>query len=166
VNARGRFRGASSRDFPLVRQSWGNDCGPAALATVAAYHGCPFDYDDFSSEHALDRQGTNLLALSQIAERLGFQAQGIRASYDAIPNCTLPAIAHMRGRVGGGYFVVVHRWTAAHVVLADPAVGLRKLSRRAFCRRSTGYLLIIQPPPMPRSPTIDEVVTARGRCDT
>jgi ATP-binding cassette subfamily B protein len=56
----------------------------------------------------------------------------------------LPAIAHLRRRLGGGHFVVVHRWTSAYVVIADPAVGLRKLSRRAFRRRSTGYLLIFQ----------------------
>ncbi len=36
-------------------------------------------------------------------------------------DCTLPAIAHVRRRVGGGHFVVIHRWTSTHVVLADPA---------------------------------------------
>jgi ABC-type bacteriocin/lantibiotic exporter with double-glycine peptidase domain len=149
LGCRNEFRGASSRELVLVRQRWGNDCGPAALATVAAYHGSPLDYDDFSNRIALDRNGTNLLALSRIAERLGFRAEGVRASYDAIPKCTLPAIAHIRSGVGGRHFVVVYRWTSAHVVLADPAVGLRKLSRRTFCRRSTGYLLIIRPPPTP-----------------
>lgn len=154
MNARGRSRDASSRELPLVRQNSGNDCGPAALATIAAYHGRRFDYDDFSHGVALDRHGTDLLALSRIAERLGFQAQGIKASYDAIPSCTLPAIAHIRRRLGGGHFVVVQQWNSAHVVLADPAAGLRKLSRRAFSQRSTGYLLIIQPAPTPRPPTI------------
>lgn len=154
-NARARLRSALLRELPLVHQRWGNDCGPAALATVTAYHGCPFDYDHFSNEVPLDRDGTDLLALSRIAERLGFRTQGIRASYDEIAKCTLPAIAHIRRRVGGGHFVVVHRWTPEHVVLADPAVGLWKLSRRAFCRRATGYLLIIQPGPTPSSPTID-----------
>jgi ABC-type bacteriocin/lantibiotic exporter with double-glycine peptidase domain len=145
VNGRGRLRDVSSRELPLVRQSLGIDCGPAALATVAAYHGRPVDYDEFRTEVTLDRDGIDYLALSQIAERLGFRAQGAKASYDGIASCTLPAIAHLRRRFGGGHFVVVHRWTSTHVVLADPAVGLRKLSRRAFCRRSTGYLLIVQP---------------------
>jgi ABC-type bacteriocin/lantibiotic exporter with double-glycine peptidase domain len=151
VNARGGSRRASSRTLPVVRQRSGNDCGPASLATVANYHGCRIDYDNLCEEAAVDRQGTDLLALSRIAERLGFRAQGIKASYDAIPKFTLPAIAHIRRRIGDGHFVVIHRWTSTHVVLADPAVGLRKLSRRAFCRRSTGYILIIQPAPTPWS---------------
>jgi ATP-binding cassette, subfamily B, bacterial CvaB/MchF/RaxB len=161
LNARGRLRATSSRELPVVRQNWGNDCGLAALATVAAYHGCRFDYDDFANEVALDRHGTDLLALSRIAGRLGFRTHAVRASYDAIPRCTLPAIAHLRRRLGGGHFVVVHRWNAAQVVLADPAVGLRKLSRTAFGRRSTGYLLIIHPASTPPSPTL-RAGSARG----
>jgi ABC-type bacteriocin/lantibiotic exporter with double-glycine peptidase domain len=158
VYARGRFRRASSRKLPVVRQRAGNDCGPASLATIAVYHGCRIDYDNLCDVAAVDRNGTDLLALSRIAERLGFRAQGIKASYDTIPTCRLPAIAQIRHRVGDGHFVVIHRWTSTHVVLADPAVGLRKLSREAFCRRSTGYLLVIQPPPTPRSRAITKVV--------
>lgn len=138
--------GASSPDLPLVRQSRGNDCGPAALATIAAYHGCPFAYDDLAYEIALDRWGTDLLTLSGVAKRIGFLAEGIKASYDDIPYCRLPAIAHIR-RVGIGHFVVIYGWTPTHVVLGDPAAGLQTISRRAFCRRSTGYFLIIQPAP-------------------
>jgi ABC-type bacteriocin/lantibiotic exporter with double-glycine peptidase domain len=129
----------------LVRQRLHNDCGLAALATVAACHGRGFDPEGFSHEVTLDRHGTDLLTLSRLARDLGFEARGIRASYDAIPACTLPAIAHVRGRFGAGHFVVLHRWASTHVVLADPAVGLRKLSRRAFCRRSTGYFLVLEP---------------------
>ena len=148
MNARRRSRGTSSRELPLVRQSRGNDCGPAALATVAARHGRSFDYGKLCDDHVpVDRRGTDLLALSRLAERLGFETRGIRASYDEISMCTLPAIAHVRRRVGGGHFVVVDRWTPAQVLLADPGRGQRTLSRRAFSRRWTGYLLIIQPTP-------------------
>jgi len=145
VNARGRLLGAFSRELHVVYQAWDNDCGPAALATVVACHGCSVDYGDFSSELAPDRHGTDLLTLARTAERLGLRAEGVKASYDAIPGCTLPAIAHLRRRVGSGHFVVIHRWTPTHVVVTDPARGLRRVSRRAFCRRSTGYLLLIQP---------------------
>jgi ABC-type bacteriocin/lantibiotic exporter with double-glycine peptidase domain len=39
----------------------------------------------------------------------------------------------------------VHAWTTKHVVIADPAAGLRRVSRRVFCRRSTGYVLTVVP---------------------
>ena len=138
----------------LVPQRRHNDCGLAALATVARYHDRRFDREALSAEFRLDRDGTDLFTLSQIATSLGFEPRGVRASYDAIPRCTLPAIAHLRARFGAGHFVVLQRWTSGHVVLADPAVGLRKLSRRAFCRRSTGYLLVLEPGSGPPSSSL------------
>jgi ATP-binding cassette, subfamily B, bacterial HlyB/CyaB len=130
---------------PLVRQRLDNDCGLAALATVAAHHGRQFDPRDLWDELAHDRDGTDLLSLSRLAESLGFEARGVRASYDGIASCDLPAIAHWRTRFGAGHFVVLQRWAADEVVVADPAMGRRKLSRRAFCRRSSGYFLLVEP---------------------
>jgi ABC-type bacteriocin/lantibiotic exporter with double-glycine peptidase domain len=145
VNTHDSMRSALSPNLPLVRQREGNDCGPAALATVAAYHGCSFAYDHLTNQIALDRGGTDLLTLAMIARRIGLHAQGINASYDDLANCRLPAIAHVRHWFSGGHFVVIYRWTPTHLVLGDPAVGLRTISRTAFCRWSTGYLLIVQP---------------------
>jgi ABC-type bacteriocin/lantibiotic exporter with double-glycine peptidase domain len=129
----------------LVRQRGGNDCGAAALATIAAHHGRSFDYDDLCIELDVAGDGTDLRALMQQAERLGLRGQGCRGTYDAISSSPLPAIAHLRRWSGDGHFVVVHQWNIAHVVLADPGRGLRKLSRESFCRRWTGYLLLIEP---------------------
>ncbi len=133
----------------MARQRRGNDCGPSALATVAAHHGLTVGNEDILDAVALDRHGTDLLTISQAAERLGFWTQGIKGTYDVIPEFMLPAIAHVNRRLGSGHFVVIHRWTCSHVVLADPAVGIRKVSRRAFCRCWTGYLLAIMPAPAP-----------------
>jgi ABC-type bacteriocin/lantibiotic exporter with double-glycine peptidase domain len=115
------------------------------VATVAAHYGRGFDVTRWSSALSLEGDGTDLLSLSQLAERLGFDARGVKAAYDAIPDCTLPAIAHWRRPFRGGHFVVVHRWTPKEVVVADPAIGIRRVSRHAFCRRSTGYFLLLQP---------------------
>lgn len=135
--------GHVSRKLHLVRQRRGNDCGPAALATVAAYHGRRFASMDLANWIPLDPRGTNLLTLLRVAKRLDFRAHGVEASYEDIPHCNLPVIAHMRTWFGG-HFVVLYEWTPTHVVIGDPAAGLRTVSRKAFCRRSTGYLLIIR----------------------
>jgi ATP-binding cassette subfamily B protein len=100
------------------------------------------DVEALTADLALERDGTDLLALSRAVGRLGFRTRGVRVSYDAIPTCTLPAIAHMRSG-GTGHFVVLQRWSPDYVVIADPAVGVRRFSRKAFCRRATGYLLLV-----------------------
>jgi len=151
-----------ARELTMVRQRRGNDCGPSALATVVAYHGFTTDNGVIFNAVALNRRGTDLLTISRAAERLGFRTQGIKGSYDTIPELILPVIAHVRRRLGGGHFVVVHRWTCSHVVLADPAAGIRKVSKRTFCRRWTGYLLAILPAPIP--PEIQSQLLLSGSC--
>jgi len=127
-----------------VYQRGSNDCGPAALATVAAQHGRRMNDADLY-DCRLERDGTDLFTLKRAAERLGFKAEGVKAAYDAIGQCDLPAIAHMRCVLSHGHFVVVHRWNPAYVIVADPAAGVRTFSRTTFLRRWSGYLLLVQP---------------------
>ena len=59
----------------------------------------------------------------------------------------LPAIAHVKTEGGRGHFWVLYRIKKDAVVVADPARGVQKLSRDEFCRRWTGYLLLLVPEP-------------------
>jgi ABC-type bacteriocin/lantibiotic exporter with double-glycine peptidase domain len=160
-----------SSELTIIKQRRWSDCGPAALATVIEHHGSPADSDYIADAVALGRGGTDLLSLSQVAKRLGFWTQGSKGSYNAIPNLSLPVIAHVRRLLGGGHFVVVYGWNPLNVVLADPAIGIRKVSRRAFCRQWTGYLLTVAPAPRPQTLVMSEpadfpasLPVAVGRC--
>ncbi len=132
----------AGREISVIWQRRENDCGPTALATIAACHGVLVDVEALTADLALEQDGTDLLALSRAIGIIGFRTRLDRASYDAIPTCTLPAIAHMRSG-GTGHFVVLQRWSPGHVVVADPAVGVRRFSRKAFCRCATGFLLLV-----------------------
>ena len=74
------------QEFPLVRQRCDNDCGLAALATIAVCHGYTYTYDDLADQITLDHRGTDLLTLLRLANRVGVIAEGIEASYDDLPN--------------------------------------------------------------------------------
>ena len=132
-------------EFPCVRQNDESDCGPAVLATVALHHRIPIGLQQMRDLAGTDKVGTNLLGLVQAAEKLGFTANAVKGPYEGLPRVPLPAIAHVRTEEGLGHFVVLHRATSRGVVVADPARGVEKLSREEFCRRWTGYLLIIVP---------------------
>jgi ABC-type bacteriocin/lantibiotic exporter with double-glycine peptidase domain len=136
----------SRHAFPLVRQRHGNDCGPAALATIAAAQGRLLDYRGLLDDAALDRHGTDLLTLARVAQRHGFSVRAVQADHGAISDCPLPAIAQLRRRLGGNHFVVLLTCDTDSVTVADPAVGLRTLPRARYERRSTGYLLLVEPP--------------------
>jgi ATP-binding cassette subfamily B protein len=133
------------RRYIFVRQHDQSDCGAAALATVARHHRIPVSLEQMRTLAGTDRVGTNLLGLVQAAEKLGFSARAVKGPYDALPTIPLPAIVHVRTDEGLGHFIVLHRHSKTAVVVADPARGILTLSRDEFCKRWTGYLLILVP---------------------
>lgn len=148
------------RRYALVRQTDQSDCGAAALATVALHYRRPIGLQQMRELAGTDRVGTNLLGLVQGAEKIGFSARAVKGPYEALPSVPLPSVAHVRTAEGLGHFVVLHRVQKDAVVVADPARGIERLSREAFCERWTGYLLLVVPEPngstgtssTPRSP--------------
>jgi ABC-type bacteriocin/lantibiotic exporter with double-glycine peptidase domain len=131
--------------YPCVRQSDQSDCGAAALATVALHYRRPIALQQLRDLAGTDRVSTNCLGLVRAAEKLGFSARGVKGPYEALARVPLPAIAHVRTDDGLGHFVVLHGVRERSVVLADPARGVEHLSRDQFCRRWTGYLLLVVP---------------------
>jgi ATP-binding cassette subfamily B protein len=139
------------RRYPLVRQADSSECGAAALATVARHYRIPIGLQQLRDLTGTDRVGTTGLALRQAAERLGFAAQGVKASFDALPHLPLPAIAHVN-RAGERHFVVLYRVGRRKVVVADPAIGVERLTHEEFGRRWTGFLLVLVPDVVPPPP--------------
>jgi ATP-binding cassette subfamily B protein len=133
------------RRYPCVRQNDQSDCGAAALATVARYHRLPVGLQQLRDLAGTDRAGTNLLGLLRAAEKLGFSARGVKGGYEDLPRAPLPAVAHLRTEEGLGHFVVLYRVRPGSVVVADPARGVRTLSREEFGRCWTGFLLLLVP---------------------
>ncbi len=138
------------RRYACVRQSDQSDCGAAALATVALHHRRSIGLQPLRDLASIDRIGANLLGLLRAAETLGFSARGVKGTYDALLQAPLPAIAHVKTEDGLGHFMVLYRVKPEAVIVADPASGIRKLSRDAFCQCWTGYLLLIVPDPHAR----------------
>jgi ATP-binding cassette subfamily B protein len=135
------------RRYAYVQQADGSDCGAAALATIALHHRITVGLPQLRDLAGTDRVGTSLLGLVRAAEKLGLSARGVKGTDEALSQVPLPAIAHMRTEEGRRHFVVLHRLTPRAVILADPARGVRKLTRDEFRRLWTGYLLLAVPDP-------------------
>ena len=133
--------------FACVRQRDMVDCGAAALATVALHYRRPIGLEQMRDLANTDRIGTTLLGLLKAAEKLGFLAKAVKGSYEALALAPLPAVAHVKTEDGLGHFIVLHRVKKSGVVVADPGRGIEKLTREEFCRRWTGYMLLLAPEP-------------------
>lgn len=141
--ATGSFVPRRKRRFPVLLQQSEMDCGAASLAMVCSYYGVKVSINRLREMANVTREGATLHSLAEAAERLGFKARGIRADYDLLCRSELPAVAHWEGY----HYIVVYRAEADRVVVADPAVGLKKISREDFLKGWHGILLLLTPTP-------------------
>ena len=141
---KGRTRRAFQRlahRYPFIKQQSAVDCGVACLAMIGLHWGKRFDINQLRNLANVDRRGASLKGLMMAAEQLGFAVRPVKASLDQIAQQPLPAIAHWEGR----HYIVVYEVTRRDVLVADPEIGRRRLSHRAFMEGWTGYTLLLQP---------------------
>ena len=128
----------------MIRQQDATDCGPAALAMVAAYHKKRVSIARLRESAGTDRFGTNLAGLKTAAEDVGFQTRAVRACGQVLEQISLPAVAHWREH-NRNHFVVLYHVSPKQVTIGDPASGIRKLTREEFNRSWSGVLLLMEP---------------------
>jgi ATP-binding cassette subfamily C protein len=103
------------------------DCGAACLATVAKYYGRVLTLNRVREAVGTGAKGSSMLGLKRGAEVLGFYVRGLKVSpefllkLDKIP---LPAIIHWKGT----HWVVLYGQKGKHYIIADPAIGIRRLT--------------------------------------
>ena len=132
--------------FACVTALNSNDCGPAALASVARHHGMYVGTEAIRILGGTTFQGTDLRRLHEAALALGFAASYGKAKENVLDAIPLPAIAHFNDSVAG-HFVVIHDVSDASVTIADPATGVVTLERQQFMARWSQYLLLLAPSP-------------------
>ena len=113
--ARDHFSSVARLDVPFVSQNLGNDCGPAALASVLAFRGRNLDVDEVTRGVFTPALGRTLLPdMENYARSLGFSTRSgrgdtglIRESIDAAKPVIL--MLEMGGRMfSQGHYVVVY----------------------------------------------------------
>ncbi len=114
--------------YPCVTQYSEEDCGAACLATVSRYYGRVFTLNRMREAVGTGQLGTTLLGLRRGAENLGFNARQVRGTeqlLDRLNEAPLPAIIHWKGN----HWVVLYGKRGRKYMIADPAIGIRILSR-------------------------------------
>ncbi|MDK1389944.1 peptidase domain-containing ABC transporter [Sinorhizobium sp. 7-81] len=122
------------------------DCGAASLASVAAFYGYELPLSRIRQYASTDRSGTNVLGLTEAAQKLGFIAKGVKGGFDSLYKIPKPAIAHVIVKEVLHHFVVIQSIDARWVTVMDPAYGeIRRLSHEEFKAQWTGVLVLLVP---------------------
>ena len=132
-----------ARRYPALLQLSETDCAPACLSMILRFYGKHVSINKLRELTNVSREGASLYNIAEAAEGVGFHTRGIRTSFDDLEKVELPAIAHWEGF----HYTVLYEVKPDRVVLADPGIGLRKLSREEFERGWSGYLLLLTPTP-------------------
>lgn len=133
--------------YAWVKQLEETDCGAACLATLCRHFGKNVSLSVIREMGKTDQFGTTMLGLYKAADQLGFNAEALEGAADEFlsSNLPLPCIAHVVLENSREHYVVVHKITGRHVIIADPAAGVRRLTREAFSALYAGHVLCAVP---------------------
>lgn len=141
---------ADKRFDTVIRQQYDFSCGSAALATLLRYH-----YGGRQDEEAtfrgmwaegdraqIRKVGFSLLDMKRYLAALGYSSDGFQVGLDEIAKTGIPGIVLVNL---GGYkhFVVVKGVNEKEVLVGDPALGLKTMSRKAFLASWNGVYFVV-----------------------
>ncbi|MCW5315410.1 ATP-binding cassette domain-containing protein [Nostoc sp. KVJ3] len=130
-----------TKSYPFYAQQSAADCGSACLVMIGNYWGKHFSINRLRDMTNVSRSGASLKAMAAAAENLGFATRPVKATLDKLAEQPLPAIVHWEGK----HFIVVYEITKKRVIVCDPALGQRSLTKAEFQAGWSGYALLLQP---------------------
>ena len=129
-----------------IKQHDITDCGAACLASVAAHYKLHLPIARIRQYASTDKKGTNMFGMVEAAEKLGFEAKGVKGITESLRKIPLPAIAHVVVKEVLHHYVVIYKVSKTHVTLMDPANGkMHHKTIAAFEAEWTGVLMRLLP---------------------
>jgi ATP-binding cassette subfamily B protein len=120
---------------------------------VAKHYGKTINTQVLRNYAETTREGSNLLALSDAAEKIGFRTLGAKLSAKKLQEAPLPCILHWN-KV---HYVVLYKIKKARYYISDPAFGLINYSEADFIKSwignnadentEEGIVLLLEPTP-------------------
>ncbi|MEA5579362.1 peptidase domain-containing ABC transporter [Anabaena sp. UHCC 0451] len=132
------------KKYQCILQASEEDCGAACLVSICKYYGRFLSINKSREAVATGQLGTTLLGLKRGSDFLGFNARAVKAApeiVDKITEIQLPAIIHWRGY----HWVVLYGQRGKNYVIADPAVGIRYITREELLSAWNGVMLLLEP---------------------
>ncbi|MBN2763622.1 MAG: peptidase domain-containing ABC transporter [Bacteroidales bacterium] len=129
-----------------IRQHDITDCGAACLASIAAYHKLKIPVSRIRQLASTDRKGTNVLGMVEAAQKLGFNAKGVKGPFECLYKIPKPAVMHVVIKEMLHHYVVFYSINKKHVTIMDPADGkLHKIRHDEFKKIWTGVIVLLVP---------------------
>lgn len=141
------------KKFPNYIQADSKDCGPTCLKIVSKHYGKTINIQELRDFSETTREGSNLLFLSDAAEKIGFRTLGIKLTTQRLEEAPLPCVLHWNKE----HYVILYKIKKGSYFVSDPAFGLIEYNQKDFIKfwignnadESTeeGIALLLEPSP-------------------
>lgn len=121
ANALGHARLAFSRRVPVILQDEMAECGLAAIAMIASYHGQATTLRQMRQRCTVARDGMSLFQIIKVCEAAGFACRPLRVMLDGLRQIRMPSILFWNKM----HFVVLEAVNGRGLHIVDPALGRR-----------------------------------------
>lgn len=141
------------KNFPNYIQPDFKDCGPTCLKIIAKFYDKSLNIQKLRDYCETSREGSNLLSLSDAAEKIYFRTLGIKSSLAKLDEIPLPCILFWNK----AHYVVLYKIKKGIYYISDPAIGLIEYSEEDFLKfwignnatanTEEGIALLLEPSP-------------------
>lgn len=118
------------KKFTNYKQADSKDCGPTCLKIIAKHYGKSIQIQDLRDFSETTREGSNLLYVSDAAEKIGFRTLGAKLDVKGLDEVPLPCILHWNKN----HYVVLYKIKKETYYISDPAFGLIEYSKEDFIK--------------------------------
>lgn len=118
------------KKFPNYIQADFKDCGPTCLKIIAKYYGKSINIQELRDYSETTREGSNLLFLSDAAEKIGFRTLGVKLNVQSLEEAPLPCVLHWNKE----HYVVLYKIKKGVYYISDPAFGLIEYNQKDFIK--------------------------------
>ncbi len=139
--------------FPFYKQPDSKDCGPTCLKIISKHYGKTLNIQTLRVLSETTREGSNLLTLSDTAEKIGFRTLGVKLSIKKLKEVPTPYILHWNNN----HYVVLYKVKKNKFYISDPGHGLLEYDEEEFLKfwignnatteTEEGIALLLEPTP-------------------
>jgi ABC-type bacteriocin/lantibiotic exporter with double-glycine peptidase domain len=129
-----------------VKQRDITDCGAACLASIASHYKLDLPVAKIRQFAGTDKKGTNVLGMVEAAQKLGFEAKGVKGPFESLFKIPKPAVAHLIVKDILQHYVVIYKVNSKFIDVMDPIDGqMHRRTHEEFKKEWTGALVLLLP---------------------
>ncbi|PJJ10537.1 ATP-binding cassette subfamily B protein [Flavobacterium sp. 1] len=118
------------KKFPNYIQAESKDCGPTCLKIIAKHYGKTINIQELRDYSETTREGSNMMMLSDAAEKIGFRSIGVKLSLVKLQEAPLPCVLFWNKN----HYVILYKIKKGVYYISDPAIGLLEYNEKDFLK--------------------------------